>query len=496
MTDILVRADSKLHIEGLNPTWVNGLSELVSVKNEAKNRAIKEHVWNAHKLPDKLTLAEHYKDTLSLPRGFFAGLESRLKDTPYNLKLDDHMVRAYYDDRINAHIGKSANLTEEQFAAFAALINHDQGRLIMPPGKGKTVVGLSLIQHSYVKTLIIVQQKHIAQQWIDRGKEHFDLDIGMIGDNRWEEKDITVALVQTLWSRREDLDMWYVPNEAEVGIENWWSNWGMVILDEQHHIPAETVMDIVQRFPALRRYGFSATVGKTEADKKISELIFGPILYESKEVNVKPVVRVVDTNWDFEYKPTKEYIKPNGKKGIRRNNYKDLIKALVNDEDRNEMIANQICSEPTKCHLVVSDRLAHFDEIQFGNGRNIDDVIDVYILTGKQSLEERMKVYEKANAGECVIFSTVASEALDIPRIDRVHLVYPRRNIEAIWQIIGRACRDHPEKTESVIIDYRDKCSILRNQFNTRARDLYKPKNITVQLPQNTSIPLSPGHAT
>lgn len=480
-----VRVDSHIRIEGLSSSWEEWFKNACSVPNEARDRAIKEHVWGANKLPAYISLMKYNGGEVTLPRGFRDELEIIVFNAGHDLEVDDRTVLAQYDYPNLTHIGKAPKLDDEQFDAFTALLRNDQGRIIMPPGKGKTVLSLAAIRSFYAKTLIIVQQKHIAQQWVDRAKEHFDLDIGFIGDGKWEEKDITVALVQTLWSRRDIMDKHHFEDDYDtVGINSWWEKWGAVILDEQHHIPADTVSDIIQRFPAKRRYGISATVGKTDADKRVSELIFGPILYESKEVNVKPYIQVVDTDFDFAYKPTKKYIKPNGKQGIQRNNYTKLIKALVEDENRNETIADKICDDLECCHLIVSDRLKQLDILE----GKVASYIMTHRLTGKESLDKRMGVYEKANNGQCAIFSTVASEALDIPRIDRIHLVYPRRNIEAVWQIIGRGTREHPDKKNCIVIDYRDKCSVLRNQFNGRVRELYRPKNLTVQLPQNSFI--------
>ncbi len=448
--------DSHIHIKGLSDEWVNGLSYLCAFENEEKQVALDELVWGAKNLPDRLTLAHYDGETLTLPRGFYTKLMQYLDKTDVRYNITDGRIFRPYTYQDSTEV-----LRADQKEAFTALIQNYQGRIIAPPGKGKTVIALSYLESiKGTHALIIVEQKHIAQQWIDRGKEHFDLDIGFIGDQKWEQKNITVALIQTLYSRETELDE-----------GSWWQEWDCVILDEQHHIPAESYTKIISKFPAKRRFGFSATVGKSEAKKQVSELIFGPILYEDTEVQVVPEVHAIPTGFQHEYFPTQKI----GNR-VERNNYKEIIKDLVLDNDRNEIIANKIEENADHCNLIVSDRLQQLHEIDV----LLPAQIKTYMLTGKESLDERMEVYEKADQGRCAIFSTVANEALDIPRIDRIHLVYPRKNEEAVWQIIGRGTRPHPDKTECIVYDYYDDCDILYRQYQHRLRALYKPKGMKI----------------
>ncbi len=456
MLEIIV--DSHIRIKGLSRPWVLGLSKLCSVKNEAKELAQREHIWGADNLDDLVTLAEYDGETLVLPRGFLNQLKTILIDSDVEHRVFDHTKWVSTEDSKPIPPGL---LREDQVEPFHKMFHAPQGRVIMPPGKGKTVIGLSTIFSLDRSALIIVEKKHIAQQWVDRAQEHFNRQLGFIGDNKWRQLPFTVALLQTLWSRREELDK-----------ADWWSKWNVLMLDEQHHIPADTFYEIISRFPAWKRIGISATVGKSEAKKKLSELVFGPIIYESKGVEVTPEIHVVKTGFDHEWIRTH---KVKGK--VIRNNYKEVIAALAEDMRRNSIIVRNILDNKNKCNLVVSDRLAHLYTI----GENTFPHMKTYYLTGKESLEDRMDIYRWADQGYCVILSTVANEALDIPRIDRIHLVWPRKNPEAIWQIIGRGTRPHPNKKDCIVYDYVDECEGLYNQYKTRLYDLYKPKGLKVQ---------------
>lgn len=464
MLEIIV--DSHIRIPGLSQEWKEGLAKLCSVPNEDKDVALREKIRGAAIMDDLLTLADIQGDDLVLPRGFYTELTDILasSDIPFRVKWNTALQN---DNTSLIKIGapKHPVASTEQLLALNALHGHLQGRVIMPPGKGKTVVGLWNIFSREGKSIILVDKKHIAQQWVDRAKEHFDVNIGFIGDNRWEEKDTTVALIQTLRSRKDQLD-------------GWWHKWSMLILDEQHHIPAETYTEIIQKFPAHFRFGLSATVGKSESKKKISELVFGPIIYESKQTQVNPTVQRVFTDFDFNYHPTRK----RGNK-IVRNNYQKMVTALIQDVSRNQLIAQQVCKEPQAAHLIVSQRLKHLEALANICANNGMDVNRCWFLTGQESLEERMEVYEWADAGSCAVFSTlgVAGEALDIPRLDRLHITTPIKNEETLWQVIGRIARTHDNKSSAIVFDYVDReVEVLYNQYKHRLRACYQPKKLNV----------------
>lgn len=463
--------DSHLRIKGLSKEWILGLSKLCSVKNEEKEVAIKEEVWGAEKLDDLLTLAEVQDDTLILPRGFKNELSEMLNSTGY----EHTFIKQYIDkDRIT---GTGPFIKDfppakdrDQERAVAKLKVYDMGRFILPPGKGKTVIGLFGIASLDRQSLIIVDKKHIAQQWINNAYELFnEWELGFIGDQKWKEGPHTVALIQTLVSKEKELDE-----------QNWWDKWEFILLDEQHHIPADTYTRILSKFKARKRFGLSATVGKTEAKKRISELIFGPILYESKSIDVPPVIKIVETNFDYAYHTTHK-VKEHGKVKLIRNNYQPMMKKLVNSPYRNAVIAQNIIDDPEGTHLVVSNRKDHLKAIR-GIAEN-NGIKRCFNLTGDENLDQRMEIYAEAGNGSCAIFSTfgIAGEALDIPRLDRIHLAYPIKNEETVWQIIGRGIRTHEDKDCCIIFDYVDSVGVLYNQYTHRLRKLYQPKKLKVE---------------
>jgi superfamily II DNA or RNA helicase len=454
--------DSHITIRNLSDDWKKGLAHLASIKNESKDRAQRELVWGAKNLPDTISLARIGRKNLILPRGFLADLLEILQDKEIPFDIQDK--REYHSGLI---LNPVDHLRDDQERAVEEIVARSQGRIIAPPGKGKTVIALGAIARLRCPTLIIVEKKHIAQQWADRAKEHLGLELGIIGDNQWVEKPISIATIQTLWSRKEQLDE-----------DNWWKYWSALFLDEQHHIPATTFSEIIQRFPARYRIGLSATKGKSAEKDHVSKLIFGRTLYEDKEVNIKPEIHIVETRFNFDYHPTRKV----GRKVVR-NNYQKLVTALVTDQARNSLIASTIVKNKDHCNLVLSRRLKHLEILRVMCTQQGIPLSNCYMLTGKEPTDVRMEVYERADSGNCVIFSTVADEAVDIPRIDRIYLTFPAKNPEIIWQQIGRGTREHSDKEHGTIVyDFVDRnVDVTRNQFKTRLRGLYQQRELVVK---------------
>lgn len=460
---IKIEIENYLKISGLPENWVSSLAELVSIPNEEKARAIKEHVWGAKNLPDRITSLQEEDGLVMVPRGYLNEIIKRLTDSNTEYFIKDFSI----ENKENIKCFSSIELREKQIEAKESIIKNKQGLVMASPGFGKTTVALSTIVDLQQKTLILIDKTELAKQWIDRASDQFGMDLGLIGDKEWNELPVTVATLQTLRSREEEL------NE-----QGFWQKWGAVFYDESHHASSDTYYNIINKFPAKYRIGLSATKGKTTAREKISELIFGEVIFEDKTNNLKPTIYKIPTNFSFNYQSTEKI----GNK-VKRNNYQKLIKNLVEDQERNYLIAEKIASEPACAHLIISRRLKHLEDLMSKTielGFNEDAC---FMLTGKESSDERLEVAKKADAGSIAIFSTVADEGLDIPRLDRIHLPFPSKNHETIRQQVGRGLRNHPDKDITIVLDYVDvNIELAKNQWRNRMNKYYRKNEFSIEV--------------
>ena len=121
-----------------------------------------------------------------------------------------------------------------QARVLAQLHLHQADRkihIIAPPGAGKTVLGLEIIQRHRKQTLVLAPSLTIREQWIVRLKEDFiqqgSLPEGLISRDLYRPASITLVTYQALhqFLKKEKPDKLY------------WIE--MLVVDECHHLRRE-----------------------------------------------------------------------------------------------------------------------------------------------------------------------------------------------------------------------------------------------------------------
>lgn len=400
---------------------------------------------------------------LVMPRGFAWDLLPGLEELGIQYETKDNRRYGHVSP-----IGKEIKLHPWQVEAQNEILRSQEGIWKAPAGSGKTVGILSVIRSLSCRALVIVNTKDILYQWEARAKQFLgeDYPVAIIGDGRGVDpgSHLTIATVQTLHR-----------NLSTLRARRFFDIFSFVCLDECHHATADTFNKVINLFSARYRIGVSATPDKT-GEFKLATLVLGPIIHETKDKDVtnliNPKVFKVPTGFKFPYRP---------QNGRIPSNYQKMIKALVEDEERNAMIAKAIIMEDGMHSLVISKRLDHLFRLR-------EMIKDEYrglilMLTGKESSEDRKKVIQIAARESSVIFSTLADEALDIPRLDTMFLIYPQKNAGLIVQQVGRVKRKHDDKRAAHIYDFCDlEVGVLQGQWLKRRRQVYEPAGYEIEI--------------
>jgi superfamily II DNA or RNA helicase len=455
--EAVVDSHIRLDTSDLPSELVRKLTDSLTLPNLEKEKALRLGTRGAQRLPDNLFLYAMMGNHLLMPRGYAHRLVSRMDKMSYDIEWEDKRVSIPFSDSYRVQV-KEPVLYAHQEAMVQTITKREQGILQVNPGTGKTVVCLEAIRRLGQRALVLIHKKEIAGQWQERCEQFLGVPMGFIGDNVWQEEEITIALIQTLHSRKDQLAR-----------DNWYANWGLVCLDEAHNSTGDTRVGVLQRFPSRYLFGLSATPGKT--DLRIAEIMLGPAkrpisvdeLYE-RGILVKPKIYGVMTK--FWSHPSTPYMK--------------LEAQLRDDHDRNALIASKVIEQEGSCQLVTSRVKGQLREIRYmceqaGMER-------LWMMTGDESLERRMEIAHAAADGNCVIFSTIADEALDIPRLERLHLACPYRNPDLVIQLVGRIQRPHPEKHTAIVYDYRDTPGPLARQWQYRLNEVYRPSEWPVEI--------------
>ncbi len=150
-------------------------------------------------------------------------LEKLLSELGVGLSLEDQRK-----DGLELEVDFHGELTPIQNDVVHAMVAHDIGVFVAPPGSGKTVVGASLVARRRRNTLVLVHRTQLLEQWIAQLSLFLDLKpkaIGQIGGGKRKPNGtLDVATFQSL--ARKD------------AVDDIVATYGHLIVDECHHVPA------------------------------------------------------------------------------------------------------------------------------------------------------------------------------------------------------------------------------------------------------------------
>lgn len=166
---------------------------------------------------------------------------------------------------------------------------------VLVHNSGKTLMALAALPRLGERALVIVRDRNLLEQWVQRARENFGMtarDIGLLkSGTRRVGSRLTLGLQQTLYSKKFDL----------AGVSR---QFGAVIVDEVHDAAARTVGETVDAFAARVRLGFSADHRRRDRKEFIVEDLFGRIIFEVGKQSLEEtgavvpvVVRLVPTKF-------------------------------------------------------------------------------------------------------------------------------------------------------------------------------------------------------
>lgn len=413
-------------------------SDYLAKKNLGKS------VFNTEKF---FKLIEESKNEIIIPRGFSASLVHFCNKQSIPYKIIDKREKKepiFFDSSIE--------LLDHQEIALEKVREKNFGVIVSPPGSGKTVIGLEVISEKKQPALIIVHRKQLFDQWIERIQDFLKIpkkEIGQIGNQKKKiGKHITIAMIQSL-SRIDDY--------SEIS-----NAFGIIIIDECHHIPAKSFRETIVNFNAFYLYGLTATPKRKNNDQKLIFVYIGNILHQVNQTdylakkNIRTEINIKETELfaPFDYKIDK---------------YETISRILIHDTQRNSLILKDIIENENrfKTILILSERKAHVDILNL----YLKDKYETITIHGEDSEGSRKSKIEQIKQGHFkIVISTgqYFGEGIDISNLECLFLVYPFAFEGKLIQYIGRIQRS---ENPPVIFDYRDsKIDHFEKMFKQRNR--------------------------
>ncbi|MBC5837634.1 DEAD/DEAH box helicase [Flavobacterium muglaense] len=417
-------------------------------------------------------LVEETENEVIIPRGFTGKIIRfcRANNIEYDFK-DERKKSKEVSFLFNAQ------LREHQQIVIDTIAKKDLGVIVAPPGSGKTIVGLKIIAEKKQPALIITHRKQIADQWIERIETFLGIpknEIGKIGQGKTKiGKQITVAMIQSLSKELEKPDG-----------EKLLNAFGTIILDECHHIPAETFRNTISKLQTFYLYGLTATPFRKYNDSKLIFIHLGDMIAEIKSDEIstskKPKIIIRNTDLDVPF-------------NSKTDKFETLSKILVHDSTRNKAILEDVINElkSLKKVIIITERKEHIDSLY----QYLKQSYEIITLSGEDSESSKNSKWKLLKEGNYQVVITTGQffgEGTDLQNANCLFLVYPFSFEGKLIQYIGRVQRSEITPTiydyRDIKIDYLNKMFLKRNVyyrkidkqatlFDEPEEDIIVPKN-------------------
>lgn len=303
------------------------------------------------------------------------------------------------------------------------------GVIVLPCGAGKTIVAIQAMQKVQQHTLILATNGAAVQQWVREILDKTTLtkdDVGAYTGETKEIRPVTVATYQIL--------TWRASKEQEFAHLHLFRdrNWGMLVYDEVHLLPAP-VFGATADVQARRRLGLTATLVREDGREGDVFSLVGPRRYDMawqtlEERGFIAEARCFEVRVDF-------------KDAAARKKY----------EDASELNKTQVATaNPQKLPALDALLKKHAKDNVLVIGTYLEQLIEIArrynaaLITGKTPARERELLFQKFRDGrlKLLIVSKVANFSIDLPDANvaiQISGSYGSRQEEA--QRLGRVLR-------------------------------------------------------
>lgn len=316
------------------------------------------------------------------------------------------------DDRIplvkseHVAITMSCKLRDYQENAVKSLLGDlgpgtGYGTIVMPCGSGKTVVGMKIMEALQTRTLILCPNVVAVHQWINEIKSKTNLSDDMIGEYSGERKEIrpiTVCTYQVLTYRaNKDGDFEHM-KVIEAG------NWGLVIYDEVHMLPAP-VFKITAELQSVYRAGLTATLIREDGKEDDVFSLVGPKRFDIPWTDLSQKGWIASAYCVEVRVSLKEDLALPYAIANRREKYK---LASTNDT-KNSVVDSLLEKHKGESIIIIGQYLDQLKDLQKRLG--------FPMITGSTSNSKRDELYSRFKEGldKVIIVSKVANFAIDLP---------------------------------------------------------------------------------
>jgi DNA excision repair protein ERCC-3 len=337
-------------------------------------------------------------------------------------------------------------------------VDGGSGVVVLPCGAGKTIVGMGVMSLVGAKTLILTTNTVAVRQWREELLDKTELQPDQVGEYTGDQKTVcpvTITTYQMLTWRRSKTGNFEHFNLFSR------ENWGLVVYDEVHLLPAP-IFRVTADLQARRRLGLTATLVREDGKEDEVFCLIGPKRYDVpwKVLEAKGFIaaaRCVEVRVPLDPGLRSIYASASARAKFR----------VASENHAKVPVIQSILKLHSSGRVLVIGQ--YIDQLNM-----LAQVLKAPLITGKTPNVERERLYDAFRNGseKLLIVSKVGNFAIDLPDANvaiQISGTFGSRQEEA--QRLGRILR--PKSDGSAAVFYSIVTLGSRDQEFAEKRQLF-----------------------
>ena len=408
---------------------------------------------STYNIPRIICRADFTDDYLALPRGCEDAVTTMLESLGVAYEMIDETNHGK-----PVSVAFKGKERDEQLDAINSLMPYTNGVLAATTAFGKTVTAAALIARKKVSTLVLVHSKALLLQWHERLTDFLEIEFAEPATSRKRGRKKVFSPIGCLDSTSNTLhgviDIALMQSCFENGeVRPFVREYGMVIVDECHHVSSITFENVLRHITAHHVYGLTATPIRKDGLQPIIFMQCGPIRFSA------------DAKTQIQKQSFLRYLVPRftSYRSVtdNRQSFTLLSQSLAESELRNTLIIEDVLNAVTagRTPIILTGRTSH---VKLLSGMLKPHIANVIQLTGEGTAKSKREVlqglHDIPQNSPLVIVATgkYVGEGFDYPRLDTLFLALPISWKGLVAQYAGRLHRENEGKADVRIYDYID----------------------------------------
>ena len=462
--------DDGVYVDTLNlmPRLQNQIKCLATIDNPEfyKNRAIgRSNYYNLR----TISVWNESEGYIRIPIGLLESVQQKCKEAGIACVITDKRSHGR-----PIRVQFSGELRMQQSIAANQLEKYENGILCAPTAFGKTILAAYMVAKRRVSTLVLLEKTDLVRQWIEEFQRYLVVDekppeYTTPSGRRKVRESVIGTLVSGTDKTTGIIDFAMIGSAYHGGayFENI-DSYGMVLVDECHHMGSQQAQELMKRIHAKYIYGLTATPNRSDRLDDIVYMLLGPVRhkYTAKEqADEQGLERLMYPRFTRVVDISEEKT--------------DIFKAdnlIAESTVRNEQIVNDVVDAVNAGRTpVILTKLKRHAELLANLLK--DKAEHVFLIYGGQTPKQNKKIKDemlRTLRSESLILVATGQkigEGFNFPRLDTLMLAAPIRFEGRLTQYVGRLNRVYEGKKDVVVYDYVDlHIPIFDRQYRSRLK--------------------------